>query len=116
MRKCWPLVLTVAGVLLVPLGFAMAVSGAGRIGVVLCCLGLVVFLIGSVTGIVRFAIRRRVVPHFLCGLAAVVLVVFAVHRYCFSLAYVRGAQEHPYDLWMAALKPLYLLNCPAWQT
>jgi hypothetical protein len=45
-------------------------SGDGLSGVVVFCLGVVVFLIGSFGAIARFAIRRRLVPYFLFGLAA----------------------------------------------
>jgi hypothetical protein len=105
MRKSWPLILIIAGVFLIPFGFALATSGGAIAGVVFFSLGLTVFLVGSVTVTIRFAVRRRLVPHLLCALAALLLVALGINKYCFSLAYIRGAQEDSYQLWMSALKP-----------
>src|SRR6266498_5828483 len=113
MRKSWPKVLILAGVLLIPLGF-LAISGAALEGVVLICGGFAVIVIGFVAVIVRFAVRRRLVPHFLCGFVILVLLAFSLHKHCFSLAYIRGAKERPTELWYAALKgfhgPVYYVG------
>ena len=105
MKKSWPLMLVFAGLFLVLFGFALATSGGALTGVVIFGIGLTGFLIGSVAATLRFAVRRRLIPHLFCGLAALVLLVFALNRYCFSLAYLRGAQEDPGQLWLSALKP-----------
>lgn len=105
MRTSWPLIIIVAGAFLVWFGFVLTISGAGLADLVLFCLGMAAFLVGSVTVTVRFAVRRRLVPHFLCGLIALALLAFGINNYCFSLAYIRGAHEDPAQLWMSALKP-----------
>ena len=105
MRKSWPLISIVVGVFLIPFGFVLATSGGGLFGVLVFFLGVTALLTGCAAAIIQVAIRRRLVPHVLLGVAALILLAFGLDRYCFSLTYVRGAKEDPGQLWMSALKP-----------
>jgi hypothetical protein len=105
MRKSWPQFVIGIGVLPGLFGIAFAVCGAIVFGLAVFLVGAAAFLIGGVAAIARFAIRRRLVPHFALGLAALILLGFSLNKYCFSMAYVRRAHEDPQQLWMHALKP-----------
>jgi hypothetical protein len=105
MSKPWPQILFCIGVFLALFGFASVTSDAGIFGVAIFLLGAAALLIGGVAAVIRFAIRRHMIPHFLVGLAALILIAFGLNKYCFSLAYIRGAHEDPYRLWISALKP-----------
>jgi hypothetical protein len=104
MKNSWPQVLVVAGVFLAPFGFSLALSGAGLFGVAVFLVGAVALLIGGTAVIVRFAIRRHLVPQLLLLVSGLILAAYVQNRYCFSLKYVRGAHEDPQQLWIAALK------------
>lgn len=112
MKKSWPQSLILiesillVGGLLAAFGFTLATAGAPLFSVIMFLLGVVMFLVGSGAAIIRFAIRRRLVPHLLLLVAGLTLAAFVQHRYCFSLAYLRGAHEDPYRLWISALKGL----------
>jgi hypothetical protein len=99
------MVLIVVGLFLAALGVVLVSAGGFLFGGVAFFLGVTVLLTGCAAAIMRFAIRRRLVPHVLSGVAALILLALGLDRYCFSLSYVRGATEDPYQLWMSALKP-----------
>src|SRR4051794_26922210 len=104
MRELWPQVLMVIGLFMAPVGIALATSGAALFGVAVFLLALAAILTGVATALIRFAIRRRLVPHLLAALVALLLMAFGLHNYWFSLSYVRGAHEEPAHLYLAALK------------
>ena len=106
MKKSWPQILLLIGFLLGAFGFTLAAAEGPSFSLVLFFVGVALFLAGIGAAIVRFAIRHRLVPHLLLLVAGLTLAAFVQHRYCFSLAYIRGAQENPYRLWISALKGL----------
>jgi len=115
MKKSWPQILLLIGFLLAAFGFTLATAGAPLFSVIMFLVGLALFVAGLGAAIVRFAIRRRLVPHLLLLVAGLTLAAFVQHRHCFSLAYIRGAHEDPYRLWITALKgigvgPVYYIG------
>ena len=99
-------------------GLVVATGNPGlpAVGVVLGSLGLAAFCIGLVSAVVRFVAKRRLLPHFLLFLAVVGVALFVFHKHCFSLTYIRGAEEDPGNgrLWIDALKgfegPVYYVG------
>lgn len=104
MRKVWQQIFIALAVVIVPVGFAIAMSANSGFGAALVLLGIVVLLVAGIASWVRFGFRRSVV-HLVFGLTAMLVIGFALNSYCFSIGYIRGASEDPYELWMDALKP-----------
>ena len=103
-KESWLGILVFAGVFLASFGLTMAVSDAPQFGVPTFLVGAGALFIGIAAGIVRFAIRRRLVPQLLLLMSGFILAAFVQHKHCFTLAYVRGADEDTQGLWIAALK------------
>jgi hypothetical protein len=105
MKASWPILFFV-GALLALFGFQMTMADAGVVGLPVFLLGAAGLLIGGTGAIVRFAIRRHLVPHLLLLISGLIIAAFVQHQYCFTLAYIRGAHEDAYQLWISALKGL----------
>lgn len=104
MKKSWPQIFILAGAPVALFGFTLVTGGAPELGLIFFLAGAAAFVLGSIAAIVRFALKRHLVPHLLLLVSGLLLAAFIEHRYRFSLAYTRGAQEDSYQLWISALK------------